>query len=214
MSSVSCAIDKVFRRHVCPMLREHGFEKIGPRNAWAWRSTCTLVFEIRAVGRYFADVTGWPPSSVCVWLGAWYEFVPGGPVIKRAGDGRPLPAEVACHMRAHLTCRVDQTQRAHHLANPKERERREIWWVEPDGSNAEAVAIDVTRALKDEGIPGFERWSDLTLVLADIEQEHDCYTKFLRAYHVAKAIGDDRRTVCYRELLIAEGKRIGQVPVL
>jgi hypothetical protein len=212
--TTSSIVDKALRLHVNPVLRKHAFDKIGPRKAWAWRESCILVFEIRTVGRYFSDVTDWPPGSICVWLGAYYPFIPAAGNIKTDDEGRPLPAEVACHMRAHLSCRLDQSARTKVLPNPKERERRNIWWIEPDGANAEAVAVDIAGALKDEGIPRFERWSELRLVLTDIEQENDCYVKFLRAYHIARAVGDANLAERYRELLLAEAKRIGQDPGL
>jgi hypothetical protein len=212
--TTSGVVDKSLRRHVCPVLRDHGFGKIGPRKSWAWRDSCVLIFEIRAVGRYFADVTGWPPGSVCGWLGAYYPFIPTHVPVKSDAHGRLLPTEVWCHMRGHLAHGLDQESKVRVLANPKERARRDIWWVVPDGSNAETVAIDIACVLKAEGLPRYSSWSDLPTALTEIEREHDCYQKYLRAYHVARQIGDEARAARYRDLLINEAKRIGQVPAL
>ena len=59
-----------------------------------------------------------------------------------------MPAEYECHMRSHLECGLGQTQRVRSLRNLLERERKDIWWVEPDGSNSEDVASDIAEAVE------------------------------------------------------------------
>ena len=71
-------INKVIRQHISPVLKHHGFTLLQTRHNWGWHGPCTWVLDVRAVGNNFAAVTGWPPMSVGVWLGVFYDFVPLG----------------------------------------------------------------------------------------------------------------------------------------
>jgi hypothetical protein len=79
MASPSAVVNTSLRTHVVPVLREAGFEKVDARNVWAWRDHAVWVFNIRAVGPRFSEVTGWPPSSLTVWLGVLFTFAPDPP---------------------------------------------------------------------------------------------------------------------------------------
>ena len=69
MTSTSATVNRALRAHVAPVLREAGFARIDARNGWRWVDKTVWVVNIRAVGKYFSDVTGWPPGSVRVWRG-------------------------------------------------------------------------------------------------------------------------------------------------
>lgn len=208
MASTSALLNRSLRARVTPELREAGFEKVDARNGWRWCDNIVLVFKIRAVGNHFSVCTGWPPGSIGVWLGAFYPFAPSSPV-KRDDKGRLLPAEYQCHMRSHLDCGLDQTVRVRSLQNRGERQRRDIWWVEPDGSNAEGVASDVAASLSKDGLAWFDRVSDLRATLSMVERERDCLWKYERAAAISEKIGDQERFQRYRALKEAESKRIG-----
>jgi hypothetical protein len=91
-------IDKLLRKYLSPILRENGFAKVTARKAWGWQDHCVSVFQIRAVGSYFSDVTGWPPMSVCAWTGVYYDFIPfeGHTPPRRDEKGRLVPDEAYC----------------------------------------------------------------------------------------------------------------------
>jgi hypothetical protein len=199
MASTSALLNRSLRAHVTPVLQQAGFEKVDARNGWRWDKNAVLVFNIRAVGNHFSMVTGWPPGSIGVWLGAFYPFAASFPV-KSDDRGRPLPAEYECHMRSHLDCGLDQTKRAAALQNRAERDRTDIWWVEPDGSNADEVASDVAAALREHGLPWYARVSDLHVALSMVEAERDCPMKFQRAAALAREIGDQQRLQKYQAL--------------
>jgi hypothetical protein len=152
--TTSGLLNKALRVHVPPILRTTGFQYVDARNAWHWRTEdCICVFNIRAVGSNFSEVTGWPPGSVGVWLGVFFTFTPRPTGMRVDDQGRLRPAEHICHMRSELVSGVDQSSSTRHLFNPAERERKDIWWVEPDGSNADDVARDVSRSLLSQGLP-------------------------------------------------------------
>jgi len=214
LSSPSAIINKSLRKHVSPVLREAGFNRIDARNGWAWREQLIWVFNIRAVGRYFSDVTGWPPSSLTTWLGVFYRFIPEPPAdaLKKDRSGESKPAEYHCHMRTHLDRLVDQASLLGSLPNPAERERQDIWWISAGGEQAELVAADISLALLRDGLPWLHRVSDLKSVIREIEAERDCLHKFYRAHHVARALGDQKKANHYSDLEAAERERIGAFP--
>ena len=148
-------IDKILRAHLSPILRESGFSKVSARKSWGWHGHCVWVLNIRAVGSYFSDVTGWPPMSVCVWTGIYYDFIPfeGHTPPKVDEKGRLIPNEVDCHMRSHLSRTLDQSVYTKRLSNPAEREREDIWWLEPDGSNMVEAVENIALCFVDEGKP-------------------------------------------------------------
>lgn len=209
MVSTSALLNKALRQCVAPLLREAGFGHVDARNAWAWQEDCIWAFSVRAVGNYFSQVTGWPPGSVCAWLGVFFTFTPQPPGIKLDERGRLRPPEHMCHMRSRLDCGMDQSARIRTLQNPGERLRTDIWWVDPDGGNAGEVARDIARSLVERGLPWFKHSSDLRNALASVEATHDCFVKFSKAALLAKRIGDHDRWRKYDGLAEAEVRRIG-----
>lgn len=212
MAESSTLINKSLRKHVSPVLREAGFEKVDARNGWAWKPDATLVVSIRAVGRYFGEVTGWPPSSVCVWLGANYSFMPYLRPLKLDPAGRVLPSEHECHMRSHVERRLEQEGRIKTLSNAVEKKRRDIWWFDSNGGNAEEVARDIAECFQNQAVPWFARCLDLDAAFRSIESERDCFTKYVRAAHLAKRIDRVNAHKQYSDLAEKEGKRIGVTP--
>lgn len=190
-------INKVIRRILSPTLRDTGFMHVRTRNNWAWNEEVIWVFQIRAVGKYFSSVTGWPSISVGVWLGAFYTFFPIVPYIRRDSSNRLLPNEEYCQMRSHLLCTIDQAHYKAHLKTHPEKARNDIWWLEPDGSNIEVVVQNIKEEYLAEGTQWFTQMSDFQKVFRLIEQERDCYNKYRRAAYFAKRLEDHSRLEYY-----------------
>jgi hypothetical protein len=205
-------VNKILRRVLIPVLRQHGFTKTENRHNWGWHGPCTWVLDIRAVGGYFSGVTGWPPMSVGVWLGVFYDFIPEEipDTVKRSSDDLPLPREYDCHLRSQVNCSLNQSKFTRSLSNPAERKRSDLWWIEPNGSNVEDVAEDIARQFLTEGLPWFERITDLNAAYEEIQQERDCYHKFIRAAAFAKHLGYNEANREYAKRLRQEAERIGK----
>lgn len=212
MPKSSPLINKAFRKYVSPVLLGFDFNKVDGRNGWAWKEYATLVFHIGAVGSHFSDVTGWPPSSVCVWLGVNYSFIPSLGITKLDHAGRILPREYECHMRSHLERMINQDYLVKPLINRVERKRLDIWWVNPDGSNSMEVAMDIAKSFETRGIKWYNKCIDLESALQLVEKEHDCFIKYVRAAYIAKQVGNTSKYEKYRKLAEDEGKRIGRIP--
>ena len=142
-------IDKHIRRVISPLLRENGFSKVMMRNNWAYRDTCIWIFNIRAVGNYFSQVTGFPPMSLTAWLGVLYTFIPAQAEIKTDRDGLLLPQEYLGHMRSALRNYDHRLQVRSGLTNPAEVKRDDIWWIDPDGGNIGPMVDDLAASLND-----------------------------------------------------------------
>jgi hypothetical protein len=193
------------------VLKSAGFQRVDARNGWLWDTPKISVFNIRSVGRSISEVTGWPPGSVCVWLGVYFEFIPSPTPdeMKTDKDGGILPAEHHCHLRTHLERKVRQARFTRRLQIRVEKRRRDIWWVEPDGSNAEEVATDIASVLSKKGLPWFRQCGDPATALRIIEKETDCLAKYQRAAHLAHHLGHRAKTGKYLALQESEIDRIG-----
>jgi hypothetical protein len=152
-------INKLLRRHLCQALRENGFADVAARKAWGWHDRSIWVFEIRAVGKTFSEVTSWPPMSVCVWLGVYFEDRPPDFIIKKDAKGRLIPEEYICHERSHLDCTLDQKRFTKNLALRAERRRTDIWWFAPDGSNMEEAVLNIRQRFIEQGLPWYHQKS-------------------------------------------------------
>jgi len=210
MASTSAIVNRALRSSVIPALRDAGFAKVDARNAWRWHEKFVCVFNVRAVGNYFSSVTGWPPGSVGVWLGVYYSFMPSELPVKLDDQGRGLPAEYVCQVRSHLDRKLDQDAVIARLDNPAERRRKDLWWIEADGSNAPEVAGDIALALRERGLPWFSAQFDLAAQLANLERGRDCFVKFDVAAFLARELGDGARLQKYASLAETEGRRIGK----
>jgi hypothetical protein len=217
MPSTSAIVNRALKMRVTPLLRKIGFDKVEARRAWHWRQDLVWVFTTRAIGGNLGDRI-WPPSSVCVQLGVYYRFFPKIPphvstrkaTLEPDRVGRPQPAEDVCHMRAYLECGLDQSKRTVDAENPVERKRRDIWWIDPDGANADEVASDIANSLFEYGIPWYDRVSNLNEALALLEIERDGFSKYSRAFFLAREVGVHAREQRFGELARIEARRIGQ----
>lgn len=209
----SADVNKYLRKYLSPVLRENGFSVVQARKAWGWHGHCVWVFNVRAVGSYFSDVTGWPPMSVNVWLGVYYDFIPfrGHTPPKRDEKERLRPDEAVCHKRSHLTSTLDQERYKSQLSNPGERARNDLWWIELDGSNKLEVVENIALSFIDQGIHWFNCYDDLDNTFKELENSDACYDTFYKAMHFAKQLEYSDKYKMYAELLEREGRRIGRV---
>ncbi len=209
-TSISPKVNIIFRKHICPLLRESWFQRVTPRNSWCWVSPAVHVFHIHSVGSYFSDVTGWPPCSVSSEVGVYYECVgdQSDQRLKRDSNGRPLPTEYQCHYRLTLERSLGQEDLVSRLKLPQDRARRDIWWIERDVSNAEEVAKDIAQSFLKTGIRWFKDHRDLSEVLQRLERERDCYNKFEMAMYMARFLGNSKKEEEYLNLMAQEAKRV------
>jgi Domain of unknown function (DUF4304) len=200
MTSASPEINKVIRRILSPTLRENGFTIVKTRTNWGYHGPCIWMLKLRAVGWEFSEVTGWPPMSIVVDTGIFYEFIPFDRAMKKSDDSRLLPQEYDCHMRSELTSTLNQSRFKRRLEVWAERERKEIWWIERDLSNTEEVVTNIRYSFLEQGLPWFQKFSDLQAAFAEIERERDCLYKYERACYFARHLGHSAKEERYCSL--------------
>jgi hypothetical protein len=120
--------------------------------------------------------------------------------IKADTAGRLLPQEYECQIRSELHSTLNQKGLKHALTNKAERERTDVWWVEPDLSNTEEVAADIRDVFLSDGIPWFDHYSDLNAAYERVKAERDCLDKYLKAVHFAKRLGHSQEYGHFRRL--------------
>ncbi|MGN7942095.1 DUF4304 domain-containing protein [Virgibacillus sp. 6R] len=200
-------INKVIRKILSPTLRENGFHKVNTRHNWGWNDHCIWVLDIAAVGKSFSDVTGWSPMSIIVELGIYYDFIPPRDEIKISAKGELLPKIYQCDVRYDLSCNLDQSKYTKNFYNRAEKERNDIWWIQPDGSNIEEVINDIKQDFLHNGLKWLIRNSNVETAYAEIEKEEDSYNKFYNAMYFAKHLNDNERLDMYSKLLEQEQKK-------
>jgi hypothetical protein len=204
-------INKVLRKNLSPILRQNGFSHVQPRRAWGWHGPCVWVLEIRAVGNYFSVVTGWPPMSVVVSTGVYYDFIPDEThTVSADSQGHLCPREYLCHARYQLERGLNQDLYQSTLSTRPERDRRDIWWITPTGENTREVVDDIAHGFVTRGLRWFNEHTDLENAFHEIERGHDCYIKFYQAAHLARHLGYEAKHQAYLERLNRERERIGR----
>jgi hypothetical protein len=204
-------INKVLRKYLRPILTEHGFQTVEPRKAWGWHSPFVWTFGIRAVGGYFSEVTGWPPMSIGAKIGMYYEFIPSDYPIKSDNNGRLLPDVNDSHRTLVLHSTLDQSRYLSALDLPAERNRLDVWWIEPDGSNVAEVCENLALAFLDQAESWFKRFSNIPVVFAEIQAELTCFTRYKEARYFAEHLGEADKARTYQRLAEAERLRIEQL---
>jgi hypothetical protein len=151
--TTSGEINKIARKVVTPVLKDLGFSNFRGRTAWRYLEDSVWVFNMRSVGNHFSQCAGFPPSSLTAWLGIFYLNFPYGPAADTDDDGLLIPKESICHVRYGLENIVDQMDIRALEMQSQERIRKDIWWVDSEGSNAEEVLSDIGRSIREYGIP-------------------------------------------------------------
>jgi hypothetical protein len=150
-------VDARLRRILWPELSAIGFRRSG-RTAWRDRPHAVQVVCIQSFNSYVAEGVGATTFSFSVPIGVFYPVIEEfDPVPSFHGDPT-RPAEWHCHARSHLGKGISQV--GEWFPRPL-RDRPEVWFVKPDGSNVEAVVTDARDRILEGGIPWLERLADL-----------------------------------------------------
>lgn len=164
-------IDKSIRKTIFPSLKENGFAKVKGRNAWGWHDDCIWVFNIRPVGKEHSMVTSWPEVSLTVYLGIYYTYLPHIRDAKMGENGLLYPKENECNRRSQINCSYDQFKYTEFAdCNISEKKRRDIWWIEPDGSNLCEVVNDINNGFLNYAVKWFKEKSNKELTMQEAKR--------------------------------------------
>lgn len=191
MDSISSNdVAKVIKRVLYPALKEDGFTKIKGRNIFRFHENLVLCFNTRAVGSYFADVTGYTPMSFTATVWVNYHAIPArnAPTFDK-NDGIALPSVM--HKLLQLTTANLNLQQRNGVHNPAEIERADIWWIDPQGKNIEEMAYDLLTSYKQQVPQWCSVYTDINRALDEVSKERDCFNKSEFIYCLAKSIGNN-----------------------
>ncbi len=163
MAVGSADVNRLIRRVLHPTLHTCRFDKVQGLRAWRYLNDGIWALELRSVGNSFGRVTGFPPISLCGELCIFFDDFPspdpGRPADKPPcdTDGRYIPKPQHCQIRYPLKVELDQAADRASLSSQSERDRDDVWFVRPDGSNMDAVVEDIRRSIVEWGIPLLEK---------------------------------------------------------
>lgn len=151
-----------------PILEANGFQNFKKTSAWRYRNKVIDVVDLIFFPSTKVQLWGINPNSFAISGGVFYPFIPYvGSTIPIGKDGKLLPPEIACTER--LTPNRRMKQETH--KNPN------IWDIAPDGSNLQAVMLDVQAILQNELLPHLDRLGDLHKRLNEMLAMHENMAK-------------------------------------
>jgi hypothetical protein len=146
---------------VFPMLREAGFSRFKSRAAWRWRDEGVEVVDFHSLGSYLGSAVGVTSHSFGGNIGVYYKALHAVPW---STDPMPeLPGEAGCHARRFLRKSMFQLWCR----------RPDVWYVNPKGTNLEAVLADVRKAVVEQALPWLDEYRDLEVALRAFESRED-----------------------------------------
>ena len=147
---VNLKLTKEIRANIFPILRENGFDHFSGRKAWKHFDDKVYLFLASGVGAYFSTVTGYPSISITSSINIFYiNFPDQRECGKYHKSGKPLPEETECHFRFDLEKIDPQEEYCMNIESPINRNRRDIWWVDPNGENIQNVVEDIAKVVHD-----------------------------------------------------------------
>ena len=191
----SSTFNKVIRTHLKPFLIESGFERVSDRYYVKTVGIFDYIIEIKSVGNYFSEVTGWPPQSIQSTGGVVCN------VIKQAN-------KKVYHFQKDNLCSLDQTSIKDRLNTWPEREREDIWWIDDD-SNLEEIVNDLKDSIEKYSFGFFNSFKGKTIedMIAETEKQNDGYWKYLHLYYLYKFVDKEKEAEENKGKFIAEGKK-------
>jgi nicotinic acid mononucleotide adenylyltransferase len=143
------------RNSLKPFLIENSFEKITDRKYIKTVNIFNYMIEIKSVGNYFSQVTGWPPQSIfsfggvfCNVIKQWYKW--------------------EYHYSVKNLCTLDQAKYKSKLKSEPEKSRNDIWWID-DESNLDEIINNLKESIKICSFDFFNQFANKTV--EDIIQE-------------------------------------------
>jgi len=156
MSPAVKLINSAFKESIVPILKEAGFNKFSGKKAWKHFENKIYLFQVSGVGAHFSSVTGYPASSLTASINIYYIGLPDSVQCKKIDkSGILLPGETECNYRFGLDKNVSQKDLMSSISFDVE--RRDIWWVNQDGSNVTEVIDDLKTTLESHALSLVER---------------------------------------------------------
>ena len=143
------------KKEIWPLLRHHGFAEFSTKRAWRRLPGQIHVVNFQSFNSYLAERVGCTTFSFALNIGIYFLAIPLIEPVRRGNDPTVKPQEYQCHFRHSLSKEIEQPVLP----------RRDVWYVEPDGSNLKETLSDALAVLEQEGLPWFKKFESLEEVL-------------------------------------------------
>lgn len=159
----SRVVAREIKREIWPLLRQHGFGEFSTKTAWRFQTHQIHVVNFQSFNSYLAQGVGCTTFSFAVNLGIYFRAIPWAYPIKKGPDPSIQPQEYHCHFRRHMLKGIEQPVL----------HRKDIWYVESDGSNLLETLADARSILELDGLPWFARFESLEDALRLLRTQED-----------------------------------------
>ena len=146
-----------------PLLRHDGFTKFSTKTAWRYLPEQIHLANFQSFNSFLAAGVGCTTFSFAVNLGIYFPAIPFTFPLRKGPDPALRPQVLHCHLRLQLLKEIEQPVLP----------RRDVWYVEPDGSNLLEIMADARTVLEREGLPWFKRFESLKEVLRLLMEEEE-----------------------------------------
>jgi hypothetical protein len=144
----SAWVNREIRKVVRPLLTSSGFTAFTPRTAWRYWPGRIDILNFQSFNAYLAASIGCTTYSFTINLSVYLTGM------GNAGDPE-RPEEFLGHLRFRPERSVDQPELL----------RRDIWYVDPEGTWLDAMVTDAHDVIARSGVPWFDRWREDPAVL-------------------------------------------------
>jgi hypothetical protein len=196
-------VNKVIKLELTPLLISNNFNRISDRRYIKITDNYYYGIEIKSVGKYFSDVTGWPSQTISSFGGLFCRLIKPRFELKNG-----LPEEGNYHFRVENICGLNQDFNTKKLTNLAERKRKDLWWID-DYSNLQNIISDLKESIVNNSINYFNKFIYGEDLIQNVEEMKDCFNKYWDAYYLYKSLNKESETNKYKIKLINESKRIG-----
>ena len=209
-------VNRIIKKEITPFLMENQYLKISERKYLKTTDFYYFGIEIKSVGYYFSEVTGWPPQSIVSSGGIMCrliesEFFNNSEFIKtlyKNSDFFPI-AHGKHQVIIENACTLNQEKNTKNLKYKAEQDRKDLWWID-DNSKVEIIINDIKESIKNNSMNQFNNFNIGEDLIAELKKLKDSYYKYHELYSIYKSLKMKNEVEEYKNKLIEEGKRIGK----
>ncbi len=158
----STIVNKEIKSLIRPLLQDAGFSQFTARTAWRYSPGKIDVLNFQSFNSYLADRLDCTTYSFSIRLGCSFDAIPRYTRVKQK-NGYLRPEEYECHIRFTPQKSIKQ-------ANLK---RKDVWYVDPTGTNLAIVVGDARKAILETGLSWFTRFQDQREVLRTLLEDSE-----------------------------------------
>ena len=155
-------VTKAINSKIRPFLKGKGFKNYSGRTYWRYGEDQIDILNFQSFNSYNADVIGCTTYSFALNLAVTLNYIPFEHAVKEK-NGLSRPEEYQGHFRKHITKGLQQS----------ELERKDIWYVQENGTNLTEVIEDAGIQIAGDGLGWFEQFDSKQNVLKILTSDNE-----------------------------------------